>query len=124
MYRLLSIGHVELVATIQPGDVNILPNFYESFRTQDRQPAISPGLQPVRREPVDPQITCPAIPLHHHIPEILKLRILWMMHVADLRGHHLGFCRSREMQELVQLMRSDIRDDAAKVFLVKKPFGP
>ena len=55
--RLLLRGKEQMVAAVTAGDVNVLPHLDEARRPEDHQPAVPPGVEPVRRVPVNTRVT-------------------------------------------------------------------
>ena len=56
-----------------------------------------------------------------HIAEVLELGRLGMGEVPDLARHDLGLGGTREEQELLDLMRADIAQDAAILGALVEP---
>src|SRR5262249_17450497 len=102
-------------------EVGVLADFDEAFRPEDRQAAVAPGVQRVRREPVHAYVARSAVAAQHHIAEIFEFRILRVIHVADLRGDYFGLRGVGEEEKLIELVRSDVADNAAEIFSVPEP---
>lgn len=95
----------QVVGARSPGNINILTQLDVAFGAEDSQSHITPDSQSFRSEPVNAYVPCSAIAAHYEVAEIAEPRILWVVNVTDLRGHHLSFGCAGEEQELVSLER-------------------
>jgi hypothetical protein len=77
----------------------------------------------VGREPVEAHITEAAVAAQDHVAEVLKAGMIGMAHVGDLRLDNFGVFRSRVEEELVDLVRADVAEDAAVLVGVPEPLG-
>ena len=91
---------------------------------EDGEPSVAPGAEPVGREPVDADVAGAAVAAQHHVAEVLEPGVLRVVDVAHLRGHDLGSGRAGEEEELVELVRGDVAEDAAVALLLEEPGGP
>ena len=80
--------------------------------------------QAVGGEPVDPDKATRAVAPQQDLAEILELGQVRRPEMADAGGCDLGILRAGEMQELVDLMRGDIGEDAAEIPPVEEPVRP
>src|SRR5580698_656287 len=95
------------------GDVGVLAHLNVPLRAENEEPSIAPGSQPIRSEPVQPDIAEALVAAQHHVAEVLEARMLRMRDVRDLRLYNFGLRRSCVVEKLVYLMRADIAQDAA-----------
>ena len=61
--------------------------------------------------------------MQHHVAEVLKPRVVGMIHVCNLGCRNRGRGRAGVVNELVRLMRADVAKDAAVLGRVPKPIG-
>src|SRR4051794_19023485 len=101
-----------MVAAGMPGNIHVLPDFNITLCSQDGQASVAPGVEAVRREPIDPDIPGAAVASQHDVAKIFYTRIVWMVDISYLRCHYFRFCCVCEVKELVKLVRADIRYDA------------
>src|SRR5262249_38841250 len=57
------------------------------------------------------------------VAEVLESRILRMIEISDLGREDIRPRRSGEEQELIDLVRCDVADDASIAFALKEPCG-
>ncbi len=93
--RLLLVDEEQVAAAGAPGDVDVLADLDEAVGAEDRQPAVAPRRQAVRREPVDADVAGAAVAAQHHVAEVFELRDTAGVDVADLRRNDLGASSSR-----------------------------
>ncbi len=122
-FGFLIIDQKKMIAAGRTADIHILANLDEAFGAQNRQAAIAPAFQAVGREPVHAHVAHTAVAAHHNVAKILQIGILRIPHVTHLRSHDMGLGTPRKKQELVELVRTDVGDDAAVVAHLEKPFG-
>src|ERR1700752_4976037 len=101
-----------MIAARPSGDVDVFAKLDAALGAHDEQPPVAPDGQPILREPVDPDESGRAVGSEKDLAEILKLRFLRMVEVGDVACHALRFLRAGEKQELLDLMRADIAQDA------------
>src|SRR4029079_15722641 len=92
--------------------------------SQNREAAVAPGGETVRREPVDAEIAACAVvtvAAHDGSATGLEPRILGVGQVADLRAYDLEARRAGEVQEVVGLVGADAGDDPAIALLLEEP---
>ena len=116
----------DMIAGSVPGaDVHILSKLYVALCPEDKGSAVSPGGESVGRKPVHAEMLgCPIIAHKHRIPEILELRIIRMVIIPNLAVGNLCVLHTAVKKELLDLMASDITQDAAVFLLLKKPLRP
>ena len=124
MAGLLLFVHEEVVATLDwPRNVNVLSQLDIAVRAEDEEAAIAPGAQALRSEPVQPHIAEVALPRSIMSPKSWNGVVL----VADvappampttlrLRGPGIE-------QELIDLVRADVAQNAAVLLRVPEPIG-
>jgi hypothetical protein len=78
-----------VVAALGRGHVGVLAQLDVALGAEDEQPPVAPGVEPVRREPVDAHVTCAAVAGHDHVAEVFELRVVRVIDVAGLRGDHV-----------------------------------
>ena len=122
--RLLLIDEKQVTFPGPAGDVDVLAHLDEPVSAENRQPAVAPGRQAVRREPIHADVAGAGVAAQHDVAEILEGRILRVVDVADLRRHDVGAGRAGEVQELIGLVRCDVAEDAAELRLVEEPRRP
>src|SRR5260221_13459779 len=98
-----------MLSTLAPGYIGILSQFDIAFSAQNEQPNIAPGIQAIRREPIDADITQAAVAAYHNIGKVLQFGALRMLEVSHLRTDNLRFSRPGKKQKLIQLVRRNIR---------------
>ena len=121
---LLLVHDEEVVALLADGDVGVLPHLDVAIGAEDEEASVAPGAEAVRREPVEPDIAEAAIAAQHHVAEVLEVRMLRMTHVGDLRLGDLGLGRAGVVEELIDLVRADVAEDAAVLHRVPEPVRP
>src|SRR5579875_3128492 len=85
------VDNKKVVPSPAPGDVSVFPYFHVAFGAQDEKTTIAPRAETVRSEPVQAHVAEAMVPAEHHVPKILKLRMVRVTHVAHLRCGHLSF---------------------------------
>ena len=88
------------------------------------KPAITPNTQSVRSKPIDANVSDASASVQHHVAEILKLRIIRMVDICDLRSCHVCCCGSGVIDELIGLVRTDVAENAAVALRIPEPVGP
>src|SRR5690606_37835927 len=63
----------EMILSRAAGDIDVFPELDIAFGAEDSEPAVAPGGQAVRREPVDAVIARSTVAAQKHFPEILEL---------------------------------------------------
>ena len=121
---LLLIDQEQVAAALAPGDVHVLADLDEAVGAEDGQAPVAPRAQALWREPVDADVAGAAVAADHAVAEVLEAGLVGVVQVADLRGDDLRLGGSGEEQELVELVRGDVGEDAAVLFLDVEPVGP
>ncbi len=121
---LLLVHQEQVIAAGPPGNVNVLADLDVAFGAKNRQSHVTPGSQSVGSEPVDADVAGPAIAAQHYVAEIVEPRVLRVVNVTDLRGNHVSLSRAGEEQELVDLVRTNVADDATVALVVEEPGRP
>src|SRR5581483_3683327 len=70
----------------------------------------------------EPHIAEAAVAAQHHVAEVLKLRVIRMPHVGNLRLHNFRLRRACVIEKLIHLVRTDIAQNAAELLCVPEPF--
>ncbi len=70
------------------------------------------------------RIAAGTVAAQQDLAEILEAGQIIRAEMADRRGHDLRLRRAREMQELVDLVRGDVGQDAAIGRRIEEPAGP
>src|SRR5665647_2683982 len=95
------VGEVHVRGSIVRADVHVLPLLDEAFGTEDEHAAVAPHLQSVGGEPVAPEVAAGA-------------RV----------GHHRPVRGAGVVQDLLDLVRTDVAQDAAVLVLLEEPRRP
>ena len=68
------------------GDVDVLAHLDGALGADDHTAAVAPGVEPVRGEPVDPEVADARIRFEHHLAQVLEPGIVGVGDVAGARG--------------------------------------
>ena len=117
----LAVDDEQMIAARPAGDVDILPELDRAFAAEDGQPAVAPCRQAVLREPVDADVAGGALRAQQHVAEILELRPVRMVEIGDVARRHFGLFAAGEEQELLDLVRADVAEDAAGALAAPEP---
>ena len=121
---LLLIDDEEMIASRASGDVRVFAQLDIAFGAEDEEPAVAPGSEAVGCEPVNTHVTDAAIAAKHHVTEVLEFRMLRMVDIADLRGDGLGRSGARVEEKLIDLVRTDVGENAAVLCGFPEPVWP
>ena len=112
-----------MIAAGTPGNVGVLAQFDVALGSQNEQAPIAPRAQAFGSEPVHADVTESAVAVQHHVAEILKFRVVLVIHVGHLRRRHVRHGRPGVVDELVSLVRAYVAEDAAVARRIPKPIG-
>src|SRR5262249_41875397 len=90
---------------------------------QDEQSAVTPGAEAVGCEPIEADVPESLVPTQHHIAEVLEVRSVRVVDIGDLGGYDFSRSGAGVVQELVNLVGSDVAEDAGKLLVVPEPVG-
>ena len=113
-----------MIAAGLTSNINVLAQLDVTIRSQDEEPPIAPHAQSIRRKPIHANVARSAVTMHHHVAEILKFRVRWMIHIRDLCCRHLSLGRAGVVNELVCLVGTDIAKNPAILSGIPKPVRP
>src|SRR4051812_8327249 len=102
--RPLLIDDEEMIAAGPAGDVDVLAKLDVAVGAEDGHATIAPGREPIRSEPVHPDVARASVSAHHDVAEVLELWMVRMPDVPHLRGDDLARGRAGEEEELVELV--------------------
>ncbi len=91
------------------------------MRTENGHPPVSPGRQAIRGKPVNARVTSTPIAFQQDFPEILKVRAVGIGHIPDMRSDDASLGRSGEVQELIELMGTDVGQNSTIAQPLPKP---
>ena len=112
-----------MVAPRTAADIDVFPQLDVTVRAQDRQASIAPGAEAFRGKPVDANEAGSAVATQHDFAEIFELGGFRVAEVANVGRDNFSLGRSREMEELVALMRGDVTQDSPIALALEKPVG-
>ena len=117
------VGDEHVVGAFAPLDVEVLAQFQRALGADDEEPAVAPGRQAVRREPVEPDVAAHRRRRQHEFGKILEA---WRLgaECADAARDDLGIIGFGEGEELVDRVHADVVDDAAIGRRVEEPRRP
>src|SRR5665647_165211 len=119
------VGEVHVRGSVVRADVHVLPLLDEAFGTEDEHAAVAPHLQSVGGEPVAPEVAAGARVGHdRRIAEVVQPRMLRVGVVGDLAAHHRPVRGAGVVQDLLDLVRTDVAQDAAVLVLLEEPRRP
>src|SRR5271168_4211324 len=98
---LLLVDDKQVIAAGLSSDIDILTQLNVSACSKNEEPPITPGAETIRSEPIHPDISSTTVAMHHHVAKVLKLRVIWMVHIGDLRRGHLSSSRVGVVNKLV-----------------------
>ncbi len=113
-----------MVAARLAGRVDIFSQLDIALGAEDGQPPVAPGRQPVRSEPVDPDVAGGVGAAQQRLAEILQLRRARIAAVGHRGRDDLDIERAGEEQELLELVRGDVGQDAAIAGPLEEPVRP
>ena len=117
------IHQEEMLSTRPPGNVDVFAQFNITISPCDEQAAVTPNAKSVRRKPVHADVAHSSIAPHNDISEIFQFGVLRVVKIGDLGRDDLSGCRTGEVQELVKIVRADVRQDAAVPGFLEEPVG-
>ena len=79
----------KMVAAIMSRDVDIFTQLNVSVRTENRESAIAPATEAVRRKPIHPYVSSASVASYRRVTKILKIWILRIMNVACFEATNL-----------------------------------
>ena len=121
----LPVHQKQMVAFGLATDVDIFSHFDITFGAKNDRPAVSPGAQTSRSQPIHPKIRSRTIVRDQRsVTEILKFRVLFIRIIGYARRSDAGIGGSGEEKELFDLMAADIAQDAAVLRSFEKPGRP
>src|SRR3984893_13171797 len=112
-----------MIGTVFAADVDVLAHLDRAFGADDHHPPVAPGREPIGGEPVDANIPCGAGRAQQHLAKILQLGMVRICPVGYGRGCHFGILCAGEEEELLDLVRGDISEDAAITLALEEPTG-
>lgn len=99
------VDQIKLITFVVPAYVEIFAQLDVSRRAEDKGPAIPPGAQTIRVQPVNANIVCRAIVRDQvGLAPIFELRKALMMIIGDLRIEHARARCARVIEELLELV--------------------
>ena len=105
----LSIDQVELVRLRLATDVEILSQLDVSISSKDETAAVAPSSESVGSEPINTKVVRRAVVSNQRgVAEIVQLRVVLVVVVGDLCTGYGCLFGPGKVQELLDLMRSDI----------------
>ena len=120
----VAIDQEQVVLAWPAGDIDIFAQFDGAFGADQEQAAVAPGGQLVGREPVDADIAGGTVGGQHHLAEVLQFGRVGIVEIGDLARYHFCLGAAGEEQELLDLMRADVAQDAAVAGLLIEPVRP
>ncbi len=116
------IDEVDVVAGCVPSDIEVLSELDRALGADDKRPAVAPAAQAVRREPIDPHIAQrPRGGREAGLAEVLQLRLVRVVEVADCRVRHRGVLRSAVREELLVLVAAEVAQDPPVLLALEEP---
>src|SRR5258708_12285484 len=113
-----------MIGTLLAADVDVLAHLNRAFGADDHQPPVAPGREPIGGEPVDAYISRGAGRVEQYVAEILQLGMGRICAVGHGRGCDFGILCSSKEEELLDLVRGNISEDAAITPPLEEPTGP
>ncbi len=118
------IDEINAIPTVIVADVDVFANFQVTLGAQDKSPPVAPGPRRFGIEPVNAAIgRGPGIKSQAGFTEILetrRVRVSKIFYAGKVDG---GIGGPGVMQELLELVGTDIGQDAPVTFLLEKPVG-
>mmetsp|Transcript_29732 Transcript_29732/g.59118 ORF Transcript_29732/g.59118 Transcript_29732/m.59118 type:complete len:336 (+) Transcript_29732:3035-4042(+) len=116
-----AIDHHQMIRARAPAHIHIFAQLNISVGPQQREAPVAPIGQRIGRVPIDPDIARSTARAQRNLSEILKAGIGWIGMIGHMSHRDFGCLGPGEMQELVDLMHTDICQDAAVFLPIKEP---
>ena len=105
----LPVHQEQMVAFGLAANVDILSHFDVAFRAQNDCPAISPGAQTSRSQPIHPKVRSGAVVRNKgRVPKIFQFQVLLVRVIGHPRRSDAGIGSPGKEKELVNLVAADI----------------
>ena len=120
------VHQVDVVASgARVAHVEVLAQLYVAERPQDEDAAVSPGAEPARGEPVDPEVAGGTVVTEQRaVTEIFQAGMVLVGVVGHPAADHLGVGVAGEVQELFGLVAPDVAQDPAVTVPLEEPRRP
>ncbi len=117
-----AVDQIKLVAPGPSAHVDVLAQFNVTIGAEQEGTAVTPSAQPVRCEPVDPEVTSGTVVAGQGaVAEILQARVVLMRVVGYPACHYPGVIIGREVQELLYLVAPNVTQDASVTVALEEP---
>ena len=114
-----------MVAFGRDADVQVLAQLDVAVGAENEGAAVSPVRQPVRGEPVDPEVARSAVIAgQRHVAKVVELGVIGVVVVGNLAADNFCVLRSGVVENLLDLVAADIAEDAAVLGAAVEPVRP
>ena len=114
MWRVaLAVDQKQVVGAGAPGDIDVFAQLDVALGAEDRAAPVTPRGQAVGRVPVDADVAVAAVAAQQDLAEVLELGLVRIGVVGDRARDDLGVVGAGEVEELIDLVRADVGQDAA-----------